>query len=348
MTEIFRFGNEKMLYLLLILPVLLIVFVYARVKYKSALKKFGENSVIQALMPFAAPNKSTWKFILILLALVALIFALADPQYGSKLEKMKRRGVEIVIALDVSNSMLAEDIKPNRLERAKQAISQLVGNLENDRVGLIVFAGDAYVQVPVTQDYSAAKMFLSSINTDIVPVQGTAIGTAINLAMKSFNMESELEKAIIIITDGENHEDNAVSAAEAALKEGIQVHTIGMGSKEGAPIPIAKAAGQSVFQKDKDGNVVVSKLNQNMLQQIAASGGGTFVMSNNTTTGLNDLYREINQMDEKEIETRVYTDFEHRFQYLLGLAIFFLLLEMMILNRKNKRLQGINLFKMKV
>lgn len=344
----FRFGNPEYLYLLLIIPVLIVLFALAQYYKKKALDKFGELNVIEQLMPFVSKSRPVLKFVFLSIAIVSIVFALSDPQFGSKLEKVKRKGAEIIIALDVSNSMLAEDIKPNRLERAKQAISKLIDNMENDRIGLIVFAGDSYIQVPVTSDFSAAKMFLSSINTNIVSKQGTAIGSAIDLAMNSFTPENEMEKALIIITDGENHEDDAVKAAELAHEKGISVHTIGMGSPQGAPIPLQKGYGQTVFQRDNDGNTVISKLDQGMLQKISSAGGGIFIRANNTQTGLNKLFERINKMEKKEMEERVYTDFEHRFQYLLGIALFFILLDIIIPERKGKWSKNFNLFKVNV
>ncbi len=342
----FRFGNPEYLYLLLIVPVLIFLFLLAQYYKKKALSKFGDMSVIEQLMPFVSKSKPVLKFTFLTIAIVSIIFALADPQFGSKLEKVKRKGAEIIIALDVSNSMLAEDIKPNRLERAKQAISKLIDNMENDRIGLIVFAGDSYIQVPVTSDFSAAKMFLSSINTNIVSKQGTAIGSAIDLAMNSFTPETEMEKALIVITDGENHEDDAVKAAELANEKGITVHSIGMGSPQGAPIPLQKGYGQTIFQKDNDGNTVISKLDQGMLQKISSAGGGIFIRANNTQTGLNKLFERINKMEKKEMEERIYTDFEHRFQYLLAIALFFILLDIFIPERKAKWSKNFNIFKM--
>ena len=341
----FRFGNPEYLYLLLLIPVLGLLFGLAQYNKKKALARFGDLSVIEQLMPFVSKSKPVLKFIFLIIALVSIIFALSDPQFGSKLEKVKRKGAEIIIALDVSNSMLAEDIKPNRLERAKQAISKLVDNMENDRIGLIVFAGDSYIQVPVTSDYTAAKMFLSSINTNIVSKQGTAIGSAIDLAMNSFTPESELEKALIIITDGENHEDDAVKAAKLAAEKGITIHTIGMGSPQGAPIPLNKGYGQTIFQQDKDGNTVISKLNQKTLQEIANAGKGVFIRANNTQTGLNKLFERINKMEKKEMEEKIYTEFEHRFQYLLAIALFFILLDFFIPERKSKWSKNFNIFK---
>lgn len=341
----FRFGNPEYLYLLLLVPLLIVLFALGQYAKKQALHKFGDLSVIEQLMPYVSKSRPVLKFIFLSIAIVFIVFALADPQFGSKLEKVKRKGAEIIIALDVSNSMLAQDIKPNRLERAKQAISKLIDNMENDRIGLIVFAGDSYIQVPVTSDFSAAKMFLSTINTEIVSKQGTAIGTAIDLAMNSFTPESEMDKALIIITDGENHEDDAIKAAKLANEKGIAVHTIGMGSRQGAPIPLRIGYGQTEFQKDRDGNTVISKLDQNLLTEIASVGGGEFVRANNSQTGLHRLFNRINEMEKKEMEEKIYTDFEHRFQYLLGVALFFILLDIFVLERKGKWSDNFNIFK---
>ncbi|MDA3779632.1 MAG: VWA domain-containing protein, partial [Bacteroidales bacterium] len=339
----FRFGNPYILYILFIIPVLIILLIFLHYKKKHSLKKFGNLNVIRQLMPSVSYGRMRLKLFFALFALTAMIVALADPQFGSKLENVKRKGVEIIIALDVSNSMLAEDIQPNRITNAKRAISKLVNNLKNDKIGLIVFAGDAYTQVPITTDYGAVKMFLSSVNTKIVPKQGTAIGTAIDLGIKSFSPTSELDKAIIIITDGENHDDNAVEAAELAQKKGITVHTIGMGSTRGAPIPISENYGQKIFKKDNDGNVVITKLNKTMLQDISEAGNGVSILANNTQTGLNTIFHEISKMNKKDIETKIYTDYEHQFQILVGFALFFILMEFIILNKKNKKIKNFNL-----
>jgi Ca-activated chloride channel homolog len=341
----FKFGHPEYLYLLIIIPVLLFLYVLTVIHKKRSLKKFGDLEIIEQLMPFVSKNRPLVKFIFITLSFTAAIFALADPQFGSKVEIVKKKGAEIIIALDVSNSMLAEDLQPNRLERAKQAISRLIDKLENDRFGLIIFAGDSYIQVPVTTDYAAAKMFLSSINTGIVSKQGTAIGSAIDLAMNSFTPETEMDKALIIITDGENHEDDAIAAAELAKEKGVTIHTIGMGSPEGAPIPLKDGYGQTSFLKDREGNVVISKLDQVALQQIATVTDGVFIRANNNEVGLNKLLEQINKMQKQEVETKIYTEFEHRYQYLLGLSILFLVLELFISERKSKLFSGFNIFK---
>jgi len=343
----FRFGNIEYLYALAVIPVLVILFVVAMYRRKRSLRRFGDLAVISQLMPYVSRLRPVVKFILLMLALTSVIFAMADPQFGSKLERVQRKGVELIIALDVSNSMLAEDIEPSRLERAKRAISQMVDRLDNDKIGLIVFAGDAYVQVPLTTDYSAMKMYLSSITTDIVPRQGTAIGSAIEMATKSFDAESGLEKALIVITDGENHQGNVEEAGEQAGEKGITIHAVGMGSRQGAPIPQRSKNGQTVYQKDQQGNTVISKLDEGTLQKLASTAGGIYIRANNARSGLDELFDQISQMTRKEIESKVYTDYEHRFQYLIGLALFFLFLDVMLLERKNRRLMKFNLFKIR-
>lgn len=341
----FKFGHPEYLYLLIVIPVLALLYILSVIYKKRALKKFGDLEIIEQLMPYVSKNRPLIKFIFLAISFAAVIVALADPQFGSKVEIVKKKGAEIIIALDVSNSMLAEDLQPNRLERAKQAISKLIDKLENDRFGLIIFAGDSYIQVPLTTDYAASKMFLSSINTGIVTKQGTAIGSAIDLAMNSFTPETEMDKALIIITDGENHEDDAIAAAKLAKEKGITIHTIGMGSPEGAPIPIREGYGQTMFLKDRDGNVVISKLDQVALQQIASETEGIFIRANNSEVGLNKLLEQINKMQKQEVETKIYTEFEHRYQYLLGIAILLLIIELLVAERKSKRFSGFNIFK---
>lgn len=340
-----KFAHPQILYSLVLIPVFYLLFwLYKRMKKKS-LKKFGDLQLLNSLMPDISNQRQLYKFLLLSIALFFLIIGIADPQIGSKLEEVKRKGIELVIALDVSNSMMAEDIQPNRLERAKQAISKLVDNLHNDKIGLLVFAGDAYVQLPITTDYASAKMFLNAINTQVVPIQGTAIGKAIELGTKSFTPEADKNKAIIIITDGENHEDDAVGIASDAVNKGITVHTIGMGLPQGAPIPVIGKYGQRDFKTDKSGQVVVSKLDETMLQQIAAAGNGIYIRANNTSVGLNTLFDELNKMEKKEFETDIYSDYEDRFQYFIGLSLLFLLMEFILLERKNKFFKNVNIFK---
>ncbi|SFF18647.1 vWA domain-containing protein [Sunxiuqinia elliptica] len=341
--EMFRFAHIEYLYALGVIPVFIILFWITRRRRRKALERFGQTEVISQLMPNVSKSRPVVKFIICLFALASLIIATARPQFGSKLKTVKREGVELIIALDVSNSMMAEDIQPNRLERAKRAISRLVDNLNDDKIGLIVFAGDAYTQLPITTDYPSAKLFLNAVNTDIVPRQGTAIGAAIELASVSFSPQFEGNKAIVIITDGENHEDDAIGAATSAAQNGIIVHTIGMGLPQGGPIPVVRN-GQRDYRKDKDGNVVVTKLNEEMLQQIAAAGNGIYVRANNAQVGLNTLFNEIDKMEKSEMESLVYSDYEDQFQWFIAFAIFLILLDFLILERKNKYLKNIKLF----
>lgn len=308
-------------------------------------------SVISQLIPYVSKGRPVLKFILLLIAIGFLIIGLANPQIGSKMEEVKREGVDLMIAVDLSNSMLAEDIKPNRLERARQAISKLIDRLHGDRIGLIVFGGEAYVQLPITTDYSAAKLFLSTISPDIIPTQGTAIGEAIKLSAKSFGIKKENQnenntrnKAIIIMTDGENHEDDAIEEAKKVTAQNIVVHTIGMGLAKGAPIPIYKRGKQIGFRKDKEGNTVITKLNEKMLQQIASAGNGVYIRANNIQTGLNALFGEISKMEKVKFGSKVFTDYEDRFQYFIGVALFFLILEFFIAEKKSKWLSKLNLF----
>ncbi len=339
----FRFAHPEYFWGLLIIPLLILFFIYSRITRKRALKKYGSEEMLNFLMPNISRSRPAYKFIILLVALAFIITGIARPQFGSKLKKVKREGVELIIALDVSNSMMAEDIKPNRLERAKRAIARLVDRLKDDKIGLIVFAGDAYTQLPITSDYNSAKLFLAAVNTEIIPKQGTAIGTAIDLAIQSFTPNEESNKAIIIITDGENHEDDAVSVASAATEKGILVHTIGMGLPQGAPIPITRN-GQTDYRKDKDGKPVVTKLDEQMLEKISAAGQGIYVRANNSQVGLNVLFDEINKMEKTEMESRIYSEYDDQFQYFFAIGLALLLLEFLILERKNKYLKNVKLF----
>jgi Ca-activated chloride channel family protein len=344
--EMFRFGNSEYLWGLLLIPLLILIFAWSRIARRRALKKFGNQEILSQLMPFNSKNRPVLKFIILMLALAFFIVGVARPQFGSKLKTEKHEGVEIMIALDVSNSMMAEDIQPNRLERAKRAIARLLDRLENDKIGLIVFAGDAYTQLPITTDYNSAKLFLNAVNTQIVPKQGTAIGAAIDLAHRSFTPDGEANKAIIVITDGENHEDDAISSAKSAVEDGIVVHTIGMGLPSGSPIPVLRN-GQTEYLKDRDGNVVITKLNEQMLEQIATAGNGIYVRANNAQVGLNALFDEINKMEKQELESRTYSEYDDQFQYFFAAGLLLLLLEFLILERKNRYLKNIHLFKAK-
>jgi len=339
----FRFENIEFIYLLVLIPVLLLVFIMGRRFRKRSLKRFGDPEILNQLMPFLSVNRPVVKFLFILFALVFIILGMARPQFGSKLEEIKRKGIEIVIALDVSNSMLAEDIHPNRLEKAKQAIARLVEKLADDKIGLIVFAGDAYVQMPVTSDYTSVKMFLSSINTQIVPKQGTAIGSAIDLGINSFSPDNKISKALIIITDGEDHNDDAVPLAREAAEKGIVIYAIGVGTPNGTPIPVY-SGNQRSFRKDRQGNVIMTKLNEKILREITDAGNGSYIRATNNRLGLNMLFDRISSIEKKELETRIYSEYDEKFQYMIGLALILILFDFILLERKNKYLKDIKLF----
>lgn len=337
----FRFGHPEYLYLLLLIPLMAFIQLYFTSQKKKALKGFGNPELLKHLMPDVSFFRPVIKYYLLLLALAAIIFTLSAPQFGTKIETVKRKGIELIIALDVSNSMNSNDIEPTRLERAKQAIGRLTDRLKNDRIGLIVFAGQAYVQLPITSDYPSARMFLNAVNTNIVPVQGTAIGSAINLAVSSFSQQEGINRAIIVITDGENHEDDAMGAAKIAAEKGIKVYTVGMGTPKGGPIP---TGGSGNFFTDREGNVIITKLNEEMLQQIAASGDGEYIPANNIRTGINALMDQLEGLEKAELESKVYTEFDEQFQYIALIALLILLIDFIILERKNKLLKNIDLF----
>ena len=339
-----RYENIEMLYLLALIPILIMIFMVSLNWRKKALNKLGDYKLVLRLIPMASRFKYRLKFSLLIISLTALIIGLANPQIGSKMEEVNRKGIDLMIAIDLSNSMLAEDLQPNRLLRAKQSISKLIDRLEGDRIGLVVFAGDAYVQLPITTDYSAAKLFLSTINTDIVPTQGTAIGKAISLCIKSFDYSNNQSKAIILITDGENHEDNATEKAQEAKELDILVHTIGMGSEQGGPIPIKKRNGQISYQKDNDGNTIVTRINEDMLKKIAQAGGGSYIRAQSTQTGLDKLFKEISKMEKSNIETKVFKDYKDQFQWFIGISILFLIIRFFMSERKSEWSNNINLF----
>ncbi len=345
--QLFRFANADFLYLLLLLPVLVVIYILNRVRRNKALRKVGETNLVNGLIPERSRFRPAFKFILQLIAVSAGIIMLARPQFGSKIEDVKKQGVEVIIALDVSNSMLAEDIQPNRLTRAKQAISRLVDNLDNDKIGLIVFAGDAYIQIPVTTDYISAKMFLSAITPDIVPKQGTAIGSAISLGMRSFTPGDGKSKALIIITDGENHEDDPVKEAEEAAKAGIVIHTLGIGSTEGVPIPIIRN-GRKDFLKDDKGNTVITKLDEDILKKIALATNGNYVRASNSNIGLDEIFSDIKKMKKQDLQSTQYTEYNDQYQVFAALMLIILLVDFIIMERKNRRLANIRLFKFKI
>ena len=337
----FRFANPEFLYLLFVLPVLIAIYIFAVVARKKAIKKYGNPDLLAQLMPEVSVKRQHLKFWLFFAAVAVLVFVIAGPQFGSKLETVKRQGVEIMVCLDVSNSMMSEDVSPNRLERAKNMLSRMTDGFTNDKVGLIVFAGDAFTQLPITADYISAKMFLASINPSMVSTQGTAIGAAINLAMRSFTPNESSSKTILIITDGENHEDDAVKAAMAAAERNITINVVGIGTPQGAPIPVS---GGSNYLKDKEGNVVVTQMNEQMCQEIAAAGKGIYVRADNTNSALRTLQSEIDKMNKAELDSKVYSEYDEQFHTLAWIVLCLLLIELIMLERKNRIFSKVKLF----
>ena len=322
------------LYLLLILliPLMYIAYWLMRRWRKRRIARFGDPDLVSSLAPLVPRRKGWLKLTLISLALLFFAIGMARPQLGAILKEKQVRGAEIMVVLDVSNSMLAEDYSPNRLERAKLAISKLVDELQGDRIGLIIFAGESFVQLPVTSDYVSAKIFLSSITTESVPVQGTAMGEAIRTAIKSFTSESENSRAIILITDGENHEDDPVAAARDAVDMGARVFCIGVGSPEGKPIPV-----DGELLKDKDGNIVVTRLDEATLKEVASAGKGLYVRAGNTEFGLNPVIDEIRSLDEKDFQSVVFEEYDEQYMYFFAIALIFMLIEFMISDTRNRR-----------
>ena len=334
-TNILRFEHPEYLYWLLIIPILIAIYITIRVISKKQFSKFADNKFMELLSPLTSTSRCNTKFVIFLLIITLSIIGIANLQTGSKMEEVKREGMDLYFCIDVSNSMNAEDIAPNRLERSKQAIYNIINKLNGDRIGIIIFAGNAYVQLPITTDYAAAKLFLSTINTSLIPSQGTEIGEALNLAAKSFG-NNEHSKAIIIISDGEDHENgDAIKAAQDAIKLGIKIYTIGMGLEEGAPIPLYNQYGkQTGYKKDKNGNVVITKLDDNMLRQIAEIGDGIYRRASNSNVGLDEIFEEINNSDKTEIESKMFTDYEDQYQWFIGAAILLLIIEILISSGK--------------
>mgnify|MGYP003291940372 CR=1 FL=1 len=327
-----HFASARYLLLLVLIPVFFLIFAIVLKLRKRRIRKFGDEVLVRQLMPSYTEAKAWVRLALFSIGFFFFVIGLSRPQIGAKLKEHQTKGAEIMIVLDVSNSMLAEDYSPNRLERAKLAISRLVDKLREDRIGLIVFAGNSFVQLPVTTDYVSAKMFLSSISTESVPVQGTAIGEAINTAMRSFSAQSEKSRAIIVITDGENHEDDPVAVAKQAAEMGVRVFTIGVGAPEGKPIPM-----DGGLLKDKDGNIVVTRLDETVLQDVAEAGNGLYVRAGNSEFGLNPIIDDIRKMEDEKYSSIVFEEYDEQFMYFLAISLFFFVLEILVGDRRSRR-----------
>ena len=326
------FASPQYLWLLLLVPLFPVVYGIMRTLRRRRIRRFGDETLVRQLMPSWSRSKGWVRVVLYSLGFLCFAVGLARPQMGAKLKEHETKGAEIMICLDVSNSMLAEDYSPCRLDRAKLAISRVVDKLQGDRIGLIIFAGTSFVQLPITTDYISAKMFLNSIDTGSVPVQGTAIGDAILTAAKSFSAQSEKSRAIIVITDGENHEDDAVDAARQAAELGIKVYTIGVGSQHGQPIPV-----NGELLKDSEGNIVVSRLDEGTLKQIATAGNGAYVHAGTEEFGLAPIIDDIKKMEAEKYNSIIFEDFDEQYMYFFGAALLFLVLEMLVGERRHKR-----------
>lgn len=346
MEGLMQFGQEYMLWGLLILPLVFVLYLLAVRNRKRSLEEYGDPELVEHLMPDASLSAHRWKIVLVIAGLALLVMGAAGPRIGSMLREVEQKGREVIIALDVSNSMLAEDVYPSRIERSKQLIGRMVEDMVNDKIGLIVFAGDAYTQIPITDDYASVKMFLSTTGPDMVSKQGTAIGTAIELAAKSFPTDDEAlenggtvsNKAIIVITDGENHEGDAIVAAREAFEKGIRIFTIGIGDPSGVPIPVSP--GSSAKRRNSDGTVVVSKLNEKLLMEIAAAADGAYLPVNRVSS----LSDELNKLQKTELKKKVYADYAERYQYFAGFGLLLLMIETLIQLRKNPLIRKLNLF----
>lgn len=338
----FRFGEPLYLYLFLVLPFLVVFYLYSNYRRRKRIRRYGDPELLARLMPDVSKYRPDIKFWLLFAALVMVIFMLARPQFGSKMETVKRQGVETVVALDISNSMLAQDVTPSRLDKSKKLVSRLVETFNNDKVAMIVFAGEAFTQLPITSDYVSAKMFLETISPAMITTQGTDIKQAIDLAMKSFTPNQDVSKAIFVITDGEDNEGGAAEMAKAAADKGIKVYVLGVGSPQGAPIPVS---GRSDYMVDNEGNVVVSKLNEQMCREIAAAGNGAYIYVDNSSSAQEELSGYVDKLAKKDMESVIYSEYDEQFQAVALLALLLLVVDLVIMERKNPLFKGIKLFR---
>ena len=327
-----HFAQAQYLFLIFLIPVFFVIQAVLLHLRRRKIRKFGDEKLVEQLMPSYSKSKVWVRLTLFSIGFFFFVIGLSRPQIGARLKEQEIKGAEIIIAMDVSNSMLAEDYSPNRLDRAKLAVSRLVDKLRDDRIGLVIFAGTSFVQLPVTTDYVSAKMFLNTIDTGSIPIQGTAMGDAITTCIRSFSQQSDKSRAIILITDGENHEDDPVAAAKQAAEMGIKVFTIGVGSPEGKPIPM-----NGELLKDKDGEIVVSRLDEEVLKEVAQAGNGAYVRAGNSEFGLNPIIEDLKKLEDEKYNSIVFEEFDEQFMYFLGIALFFFVLEMLVGDRRSKR-----------
>lgn len=340
----FRFENPEYLYLLIVVPLLALIHYFTNFRRKQRLKKYGDPLLLRHLIQDVSRVREELKLWLCLLALACFVIAIARPQFGTKVDTRERRGIEAIIALDVSNSMLAEDVRPNRLEKSKLLISNMVDGMNNDKIGMIVYAGQAFVQLPITSDYVSAKMFLESISPSMVSVQGTDIATAIDLSVNCFTEQEDVSRAIFVITDGEDNEGGAVEAAKKAAAKGIRVYVLGVGSPNGAPIPVS---GSNQYMLDENGTTVISKLNEAMCAEIAKAGNGAYIYVNNSSSAQSELAKYVDKLAKTKMESTMYSEYDEQYQGFLLLALVFLLLDIIIMGRQNHWLKKLHLFNKK-
>ena len=327
-----HFAQAQYLFLIFLIPVFFVIQAVLLRLRRRKIRKFGDEKLVEQLMPSYSKSKVWVRLTLFSIGFFFFAIGLSRPQIGARLKEQEIKGAEIIIAMDVSNSMLAEDYSPNRLDRAKLAVSRLVDKLRDDRIGLVIFAGTSFVQLPVTTDYVSAKMFLNTIDTGSIPIQGTAMGDAITTCIRSFSQQSDKSRAIILITDGENHEDDPVAAAKQAAEMGIKVFTIGVGSPEGKPIPM-----NGELLKDKNGEIVVSRLDEEVLKEVAQAGNGAYVRAGNSEFGLNPIIEDLKKLEDEKYNSIVFEEFDEQFMYFLAIALFFFVLEMLVGDRRSKR-----------
>ena len=336
--------DKSYFWLLLVIPVIILLFAFLLVWKKQTQKKFADKELLRKLSPNRSTSKSIFKIVLLCIALSFLVVGLVNPQFGTKLETVKREGVDVVFAIDVSKSMLAEDIAPNRLEKSKQLVTQIINNLASDRVGIIAYAGSAFPQLPITTDYGAAKMFLQSMNTDMVSSQGTAIKEAIELATQYFDDEDQTNRVLFLISDGEDHQGDIDEIAKKAAKEGIRIVTIGVGTPKGGTIPIKRNGIIQNYKKDNAGETVITKLDENTLQEIASEANGKYINGQNTNEVVEKVTEILQNMDKKEFESQQVAQYESQFQWFLAAGLLFILLDILLLERQTLWLKKLNLF----
>lgn len=340
----YQLDEKIYFYVLGIIPFLVVLFIGYRIWQKHAQKRFADAETLNRLSPNKSIFKSVLKLVLILLAISCLAIALVNPKIGTKMETVKREGVDIVFAIDVSKSMIAEDIAPNRLEKAKRLVSEIINNLASDRIGIIAYAGQAHPQLPITTDYSAAKMFLQSMNTDMMSSQGTAINEAIQLATTYYDDQDQTNRVLFLISDGEDHSNATAEAVEEASAAGIKIYTIGIGTAKGGPMPIRVNGVIDTYKKDRNGEVVITKLNESILQAIAREGNGEYINGTNTNEVVTQVTDILSQMDKTEFESKQFADFKDQFQWFIAAAIFLLFLDIFMSERKTAWIQKLNLF----